>query len=405
MTTHGRCAEGFEEVAAEFERNFVERDELGASVCVIHDGRTVVDLWGGTSDAATGSSWQQDTMVVVFSCTKAAAALCAHVLATHGELDLDDSVGRYWPAFGREGRQAITVRMLLNHQAGLPGVSKPLDVGALCDFDAMVGLMERETPLWRPGSRHGYHAITFGWLVGEVIRRVAGETVGTFFRRNVAGPLGIDFWIGLPGSEEQRVATTVMSDDGEATFAPRLAEAIQNREPIQLELVNSIASLLTPGACDAPGVHAAEIPAANGITNARGLAGMYAPLSVGGQLDGVTLVDGEQLAQMGSTESAGEDAVMFEACRFSPGFEKAAGGRAVFLGAEGLLLSEAAFGHSGLGGSVGFADPQGRFAFGYTMNRHARPGEAQTARSQPLIDATYRCVGYRSPDSGKWARW
>lgn len=399
----GQCEEPFEQVAREFERNFAERAELGASICVVHEGRTVVDLWGGSADAAGTVPWQQDTIVVVFSCTKAATALCVHMLACRRELDLDAAVMRYWPAFAEDAKREITVRMLLNHQAGLPGLSRPLEAGALLDFDAMVELMERETPLWRPGSRHGYHAITYGWLLGEVIRRVAGETVGTYFRRNVAEPLDLDFWLGLPPSEEHRVATTVMADAGADARGPRFAAALARGEPAQVASVNSSADFLTPGACDAPGAHAVEIPAANGIANARGLAGMFAVLSVGGGLDGATLVDADQIAQMGATESAGgEDAVMLEPCRFSPGFEKGAPGRAALLGADGLVLSEPAFGHSGLGGSVGFADPDGRFAFGYAMNRHARPGELQNARSQPLIDATYRSLGYRSCSSGKW---
>jgi CubicO group peptidase (beta-lactamase class C family) len=398
----GQCAAGFADVAAEFARNFGERDEIGASVCVMHQGQTVVDLWGGSADPHRDTRWQRDTLVVVFSCTKAATALCAHSLASRGELDLDARVGFYWPGFDRRAKSDISVRMLLNHQAGLPGLREAVSLEALCDFDMMVSLMENETPLWRPGSRHGYHALTFGWLLGEVIRRICGEPVGAYFRRTIAQPLGADFWIGLPSTELHRVATTVRSDGGPAAFGPRFAEALASREPIQETAYHSLAPLLAGGACNEAQFLAAEIPAANGVTNARGLARMYAPLSLGGSLDGVELVDANQLVQMTAVESAGEDAVTFDRCRFSAGFEKAASGRTALEDGDGLVLSEAAFGHSGLGGAVGFADPAGRFSFGYAMNRHARSGERQSARCQPLIDATYRALGFGSNAGGKW---
>lgn len=378
---------------AAFERNFRERGEAGASVCVVHDGKVVVDLWGGE---AGRHPWDRETLVVVFSCTKGATALCAHVLADRGELDLDAPVGHYWPAFAGSDRGAITVRMLLNHQAGLPGLSRPICRDDLIDLDGMVSLMEREKPLWRPGTRYGYHAFTFGWLVGEVVRRVSGDTVGRFFRREIAEPLGLDFWIGLPTGLEDRVATMLYADDAGSSAGP-FEEALRAGEPIQVAVANSYGGMLDPGGCDAPGVHAAEIPASNGITNARGLAGMYAPLSIGGELSGIRLVGEEQIAQMVATESATLcDAVGFEPIRHSAGFEKAGLGRTPVL-----ALSEAAFGHSGYGGAIGFADPTAKLAFGYAMNRHA-PLDRQEERRQPLIDAAYRALDYRSVGGGKW---
>ena len=404
VCSSGFCEPAFADVRSEFERNFSERGELGASICVIHDGATVVDLWGGSVDLAGTVPWQPDTMVVVFSCTKGATALCAHILASCNELDLDAPVAHYWPSFAGQGKAEITVRMLLNHQAGLPGLSVPLPDGALNDFDAMVTLIERERPLWQPGTTHGYHAVTFGWLVGEVIRRVSGESVGSFLRRHVAEPLGVDFWIGLPPSEEHRVARTVLAQTGAAAVGSHVAEALAQDRPIQRALANSLSDFLTPGACDAQGTHHAEIPASNGIANARALARIYAALALGGEIDGVRLVDEDQIAQMGATESASsKDAVTFEPSRFSPGFEKANSGRTALLTGDGMTLSESAFGHAGLGGSVGFADPSGRFSFGYVLNRHPAPDQATNSRSQPLIDATYRALGHRSCRSGKWA--
>lgn len=395
----GFCAEPFAAVRDEFERNFSDRGEAGAGVCVVHNGEAVVDLWGGK---AGDRAWDRETLVVVFSCTKGATALCAHILADRGELDFDSPVGRYWPAFGDVDRAAVTVRMLLNHQAGLAGVRRPVSHDELIDFDRMVHLMEGEKPLWRPGTRCGYHALTFGWLIGEVVRRVSGETVGRFFRREVADPLGLDLYIGLPVEQEHRVATSLYADNAGSVVAGSFEEAMRAGEPIQIAVANSYAGLLDPGGCDAPGVHAAEIPAANGITNARGLAGMYAPLSVGGELDGTRVVGEQQLVQMIATESATMcEVVGLEPFRCSAGFEKASVGRVAIRGGGGLTLSEAAFGHSGFGGAVGFADPSARLAFGYAMNRHARP-DCLGERSQPLIDATYRSLGYQSCEGGKW---
>ena len=393
----------FREVRDEFERNLSERDELGAAVCVMHEGRTVVDLWGGIATPESGSPWQAETLVVVFSCTKGATALCAHILASRGELDLDAPVRKYWPEFRSAGTEEITPRMLLNHQAGLPGVSDPVTPADLMDFGLMAARMTRERPLWRPGTRYGYHALTFGWLVGEVVRRVSGETVGNFLRANVTKPLGIDFWIGLAPNEEHRVATTIGPQPGAQGFSPRFEEALARGEPIQVTAVNSLGGLFEPGGCDAPGVHAAEIPAANGIASARGLAGMYCPLSLDGRHGDVVLVDEDQIAQMAATESAAvEECVFFGPLRHSAGFLKASPGRQALLTSEGIVLSEAAFGHPGQGGAIGFADPVARFSFGYVMNRHPVAGESEGARHQPLINATYRSLGYRSSDSGKW---
>src|SRR5215472_4634377 len=170
----GYCDPRFERVAEEFERNFNERGEVGASVCVRLAGETVVDLWGGSADPATNKPWVEDTITLVWSATKGATALCAHMLASRGLLDLDAPVSRYWPEFGQAGKEGITVRMLLNHQAGLAALHQPVPPGAFCDWELMVSMLEKEEPWWKPGSMHGYHGFTFGWLVGEVVRRVSG---------------------------------------------------------------------------------------------------------------------------------------------------------------------------------------------------------------------------------------
>lgn len=206
MNVDGTCDPRFRAVREAFCENFASRAELGAAVTVSVDGTLVVDLWGGIADKVSGRAWTRDTMVVVFSCTKAATALCAHMLVTRGALDLDAPVAHYWPEFAAAGKEAIPVRLLLNHQAGLAAVDDPLPVGALYDWDTMAAALAAQAPHWEPGTAHGYHAVTFGWLVGEVVRRISGRSLGTFFRDEVAGPLGLDFWIGLPEALAARVA-------------------------------------------------------------------------------------------------------------------------------------------------------------------------------------------------------
>ena len=205
----GSCDERFAAVAEQFERNFTQRDEVGASVCVMHEGRTVVDLWGGIADRATGAPWERDTLTVVFSCTKGATALCAHVLASRGELDVDAPVAEYWPEFARNGKEDATVRMLLDHSVGLPAARTRVKPGGCNDWDYMVELLAAEEPEWKPGNRNGYHMINFGWTVGEVVRRVSGRSLGTYFREAIADPLGIDFWIGTPSSLDARIADSI----------------------------------------------------------------------------------------------------------------------------------------------------------------------------------------------------
>ncbi len=202
----GFCDTRFERVAEEFVRNFQERGEVGASVCVQVEGETFVDLWGGSANLASNKSWVEDTITHIWSCTKGATALCAHILISRGLLDLEAPIVRYWPEFGQVGKESIPVKMLLNHQSGLAALSEPLPAGALFDWEFMVRALENQEPFWKPGTMHGYHGFTFGWLVGEVVRRVSGKSLGTFFREEVAGPLGLDFWIGLPEALESRVA-------------------------------------------------------------------------------------------------------------------------------------------------------------------------------------------------------
>lgn len=397
MTIHGFCDPTFQTVRHEFERNFHERGEVGASVCVTVRGQTVVDLWGGTARADTDAPWTEDTVSVVFSSTKGATALCAHILVSRGLLDLDAPVATYWPAFAQAGKATIPVKMLLNHQAGLPAVRAPLSQGAFYNWELMIAALEKEEPFWEPGTRNGYHGLTIGWLVGEVVRRISGKSLGTFFQDEVAKPLGLSFWIGLPEQMESRVARMIAPQlDLSSPFFAAMADPTSLQS---LMFLNNGGYMSGPD-YDSRAAHGAEIGGAGGITNGRGLAGMYAPLACGGK----TLVSRDTLTRMAAVASAtGQDAVLLVPTRFSLGFMKTMDNRRVPFGAENtVLLSEDAFGHVGFGGSIGFADPKAELSFGYTMNKMGSGG-GLNERGQSLVDATYRVLGYQSNASGAWA--
>jgi CubicO group peptidase (beta-lactamase class C family) len=398
----GSYDERFSDVVDEFERNFRDRGEVGASVCVHHDGRTAVDLWGGLAQPDENVPWTRDTVSIVFSCTKGATALCAHVLAARGELDIDAPVERYWPEFARNGKEGATVRMMLDHSVGVPVCRTQVKPGGVYEWDYMVELLAGEEPFWKPGTRNGYHMINFGWTVGEIVRRVSGRSLGTFFRDEIAGPLGIDFWIGMPEEHEPRVAPMI-------PFVPPPGEPLGAFVMALLSDPQSIQglSLLNTGSFDpnSRAAHAAEIGGGAGISNARGLAGMYAPLAHGGTLNGVKLVDAPQLTRMGEVSMAThEDATLLLPTRFALGFMKSMDNRRRASGdRDSVLLSSAAFGHVGAGGSIGFADPSESLAFGYSMNRMGH-GLMLNERGQSLVDATYRALGHASNDGGVWTR-
>jgi CubicO group peptidase (beta-lactamase class C family) len=403
MDVLGSCDARFALVREEFERNLAEREEVGASLCVTVEGDRVVDLWGGIADPATARPWAGDTVATVMSCTKGATALCAHLLADRGQLSLDAPVCRYWPEFGKRGKAGVTVRMLLNHQAGLPHVRAWVPEGGICDWDAMVALVEDEEPFWEPGTRQGYHALTFGWLVGEVVRRISGRSLGRFFAEEVAGPLDLDFWIGLPHAQERRVAPLLPAPPPDPDKPlPRIMRAVFS-DPQSIPGLVVLNNGGWFGAPDAPQYRAAELGATNGITNARGLAGLYRPVALGGMADGVKLMEETTVARMGITSSASlVDATTLFSMRFGLGFHKSIDNRSNPAAPDAnCIIGEGAFGHSGLGGSMGFADPRARMSFGYVMNQMG-PGVMPNERGQSLVDATYRALGYRTNEPGAW---
>lgn len=388
MPVQGKVDPRFEAVRAAFHDNFSGRGEIGAAVAVLVDGRTVVDLWGGIADRASGRAWTADTLVPIFSCTKAATALCAHVLASQGRLDLDAPVARYWPEFAAAGKERIPVRMLLNHQAGLPAIDLPLAAEATYDCLRLTAALAVQAPYWPPGTVHGYHAMTFGWLVGEVVRRVTGKSLGRFFREAVAEPLGADLWIGLPAALERRVATVRMAPL-QAGVTPLLRAILDRTSMVSKAFMNPV-GLMTSGQINTRAFHGAEIPAANGIGSAMGLAAMYAPLACGGTWKGVGLVSQDVLRRLYRAESEGEDLILLLPTRFTSGFMKTMDNGQQ----DSLILGPhtEAFGHAGAGGSIGMADPVARVAIGYVMNQLG-VGTLLNERGQSLVNAVYESLG------------
>jgi len=393
----GACDAAFQAVRDVFIENFERRGEVGASVCVTLEGKTVVDLWGGRK-AVGGDPWARDTISIVFSCTKGASALCAHIAADRGLLDLDAPVARYWPEFASHGKEEAIVSMMLDHSVGVPAVRAKLKSGAFYDYDYMAEALAAETPFWKPGTRNGYHGVTSAWTVGEMVRRSTGKRMGVFLREEVTGPRDIDFWMGLPEEHEPRVAPMINypPDDAARTTRIALAMAKDPQGPTALFMTN-----MGGFNSNSREAHAAEIGSATGISNGRGLAQLYAPLANGGG----GLVGADTLTRMGQVSVAThEDATLAIPTRFSLGFMKSMDNRALpNTEACSAILSEAAFGHVGAGGSIGFADPACRMSFGYTMNRMGL-GILMNDRGQSLVDATYRALGYRSDAGGVWAR-
>jgi CubicO group peptidase (beta-lactamase class C family) len=404
MNIAGTCDDQYIGVREAFERNFAENGDVGASVCVTVDGSPVVDLWGGVADPATERAWERDTLGVVWSCTKGATALCAHVLVARGLLTLDDRVCDHWPEFAGSGKEAITVRMLLAHQAGLPAFDDAIPADGYRDWDLIVDRLARQQPMWEPGTRNGYHALTYGHLVGELVRRITGSSLGTFFREAVAAPLGIDFWIGLPAEHVARVAPTIAADmpSPDAALPSFYRSAIADPTSIGARVLMNSGAVFAPGWIDTPETLASELPAFGGVANARALAGMYQALALGGE----GLVDAEELLVMNTVCSATlVDATMLVPTRWTTGFVKSVDNSAQSPGdQDGFVVTEDAFGHVGMGGSLGFADPAARMSFGYTMN-HQALSVGLDARGQSLVDAVYRALGFRRPTrGGSWYR-
>jgi CubicO group peptidase (beta-lactamase class C family) len=393
----GSTAPGFEEVRTAFAANLAGGQEVGAAVAVYLHGRKVVDLWGGIADPETGRPWEHDTLQVVYSTTKGITAACAHLLAQRGELDLDAPVADYWPEFAANGKDRIPVRWLLTHQAGLPAIEHPITPAEAIAWDPMVTALAAQRPAWEPGTDHGYHGLTYGWLVGEVVRRVSGRSLGTFLAEEIAGPLDLDLWIGLPAAERHRVSRIIAAPPDFEAFARIDLDALP--EPMREVMAafadptsltrRSIAVVMPPLDHNDPAEQSAEMPATNGICTARALARFYAALI--GEVDGQRILSPETLAAATAEQVSGVDRILRVPVRIGTGFGLPT--------PDAFWYSPTAFGFPGRGGSVGFADPATGLAFGYVMN-HLQEG-VPDLRAAGLFDAVQRAMSViPSPTDG-----
>jgi CubicO group peptidase (beta-lactamase class C family) len=384
----GHVEPGFESVKDAFAHNFEVGREVGAAFCLYVGGRKVVDLHGGSFDRAGSHPYGQDTLQLVFSSTKGATAACANLLAQRGELDLDAPVATYWPEFAQGGKGNLPVRLLLTHQVGLPAIDATLSPAEVQAWDPVVAALAAQTPFWEPGTAHGYHALTYGWLVGEVVRRVTGRTLGTYFAEEIAGPLGLEFWIGLPEEQEHRVSPIVgtLLPEGE----PGAGMPSNFSSTLLARALNAGGAFSDAGWANRREWHAAEVPAANGITNAASLSRLYAGLI--GTVEGgpsEPILTRAQVDEARTVRTFGPDQVFL-----SVGFplEQHIGQGFWISSPFALFGGEGSFGHTGAGGSYGFADPENNLAVGYVMNQMAT-GMVGDARARRLIQACYQSVG------------
>jgi CubicO group peptidase (beta-lactamase class C family) len=373
---HGHCDPKFENVRRVFEQQFEKGKEVGAGIAFTLDGESVVDLWGGyrgrPGTPEGEREWDRDTLVNTYSTTKGMTAICAHRLVERDLLDLDAPVAQYWPEFAAKGKEKIPVRWLLSHQSGLPAIRRAMPPESLFDWDAICAALAEQEPWWEPGTQHGYHPMTYGFLVGEVIRRVAGRSVGEMFREEVARPLGADFHIGLSAADDDRVSNLI---GGIAPPKPKPGEP-----PLKIKgpMANFFRDMtdpttmvgaafnnprMAPDAVNSRAWRAAELPAANGHGTASALARIYGALSRGGEIDGVRILEAPTIDRARSEQVSGPDATLGGMpMRYGLGF---------MLRSDFMPLSPSpnAFGHPGAGGSIGMADPDARVGFGYVMNR------------------------------------
>lgn len=381
---HGEVAPGFEPVRDAFQANFDAGHEAGAATSIYKDGVKVVDLWGGVADKDTGAPWNEDTLQLVFSTTKGATAACAALLIQRGDLDVDAPVAEYWPEFKANGKGAIPVRWLLSHRAGLPAVDDALTPEQIYAWTPVIDALAAQKPWWEPDTKHGYHALTYGHLVGEVIRRISGKSVGQFFAAEIADPLAAEFFIGLPESEESRVTKLGQAPPpkpGDVELTDDIKDVIAGfMDPTSL--ISRTLNFAVPALdMNSREVHAAEIPAANGICTARGLARFYAALI--GEVDGVRILNPETIEAVRTEQTHGKDEILKKVTRFGLGF--------MLDGPDVPYFGPGSFGHDGAGGSLGFADPEAGIAFGYVMNQ-MNQGINADPRPHTLIAALKGCL-------------
>ncbi len=391
MTTiDGWTEPGFQGVRAAFESNF-ESGEVGAAFSAYHRGKLVADLWGGIADETTGRPWSEDSLMPVFSTTKAWTAMAANRLIEAGELDPAERVVEYWPEFAPDSnstKATTTVEHLLTHQAGLAWCDTELTIEEVAAWDPVIEALEAQQPSWEPGTRHGYHALTYGWLVGEIIKRVSGRTVGTYVADQIAKPLELDLWIGAPESVEARIGRfageggVLDATSLDPAIAEMLSPFLGDDGVLVKALGAGVGAFEDPGVWDSRLVHGAEIPAANGVCDARSLARIYAATI--DEVDGFRVLGHAQLGDATTQRTSGPNSILLDMdIQFGLGFMV----RSSIIPIGGPR----SFGHFGAGGSMGWADPDAQLAFGYVMNK-MELGLAGDERTNRLTGACYEAI-------------
>jgi CubicO group peptidase (beta-lactamase class C family) len=379
----GRCDPRFEAVRAAFERNFAEHGELGAGVTVYLDGRPVVDLHGGWTDATRGREWRPDTLVNVYSVGKGVATVAALHCVHSGLIDVDSPVAAYWPGFGQAGKERITLRQVLSHRSGVVAIRAPMPDATARDWPRMVAALEAQQPWWEPGTAHGYHVNMFGFLVDQTVRAATGRTISALLAEHVTGPLGADAHLGLPAAELYRVA-----DVEDAPTVPTLTDAqrgaLPERQLMVMHAYHNPSDLSgVAGVVNTAQWRGAQLASANMHATAHAIARIYAALAAGGTLDGHRIADAGLLAEATVEHSCGHDRVLDRPSRFALGFQLTQPERP-------LGPNPGAFGHFGAGGALGFADPDAGIGFGYVLNGFGQ--RWQNPRNRGLIDALYSCL-------------
>ncbi|MEV4337527.1 serine hydrolase domain-containing protein [Streptomyces sp. NPDC049590] len=389
MDVHGTVAEGFEPVREAFAENFTRRGERGAGLAVYRDGHRVAHLWAGGRDidGTPGTApWEAGTAQIVRSVTKGVAAAALLLLHQRGELDLDAPVGAYWPEFKAAGKDRTRVWHLLAHRAGVPVLDRPLTLAEAADPDLGAAAVAVQAPVWEPGTDHGYHAHTYSWLIGELVRRITGRPVDRWIAEELAGPVGADLWLGLPEAERGRVGRVGPVEPPETAGGLRMrpkravAEAYADADSLTRR---AFAAISPPPDENDPAYRAAVLPASTGVATADGLARFYAALI--GEVDGGTRLFTPGTMELARAErSAGPDRVLVVTTRFGLGY--------MLHSAASPLLSPGSFGHPGRGGALAFADPESGIAFGYVTNGF---GTSVTAdpRAQALVRAVRSALG------------
>jgi len=377
-TVDGHCDRAFEPVREALAEALASGFEVGAALAVYVDGEAVVDLWGGYADLARTRPWQRDTIVNLYSVGKAISAVCALRLVDAGLLDLDAPVARYWPEFAQANKGRLPVRYLLTHQAALPAIARPLPPGAWSRWETIAEALAAQEPWWEPGAGHGYHVNTQGFLIGEVVRRVTGQTLGTYLRESLAGPAGIDFFVGFGPELDPRCADVLPPRP-----SPETEEFQRGDSLMRLCAYRNPLGFSGTGVVNTRAWRAAEVPSTNGHGNARAIARLYSALAGDGELDGIRVLSPETIARASEQYVYGDDLMLRRPTRFGLGFQ-------LTMAERRLGPNPRAFGHFGAGGSLGFADPDARVAFGYAMNQGRGGWQHQHVRR--FIDLVYTAL-------------